>query len=43
MQMEDYLYQKDLYQLLLGKKGKLAEMDPAKWKILDRKALATIR
>jgi hypothetical protein len=42
-QMEDYLYQKDLYASLLGMeagKGKLSEDD---WKVLDRKALGAIR
>ena len=43
MQMEDYLYQKDLYQPLLGEKGKPEKMEAEKWRILDRKALATIR
>ena len=43
MQMVDYLYQKDLYQPLQGEKGKPAEMDAEKWRVLDRKALATIR
>jgi hypothetical protein len=41
MQMEDLLYQKDLYQPL--EKEKPERMSEADWKILDRKALATIR
>lgn len=45
MQMEDYLYQKDLYRLLLGKeegKKKEGETD-AEWDVLDRKAMGLIR
>ena len=42
MQMEDYLYQKDLY-LPLGRKSKqLAVMKDEEWEVLDRKALGTI-
>ena len=41
MQIEDYLYQKDLYLPLEGKKPE--SMSDSKWMILDRKALATIR
>ena len=43
MQMEDYLYQKDLYQQLSGKVNKLTSMTDMEWDILDRKALGTIR
>ena len=42
MQMEDYLYQKDLYLPLSGKKKKPAAMTDTEWKILDRKALGTV-
>ena len=43
MQMEDYLYLKDLY-LLLGEKAKQpAAMKDEEWEVLDRKALGTIR
>lgn len=40
MQMEDYLYQKDLYQPLTEKPKDMVE---AEWKVLDRKALGAIR
>jgi len=46
LQIEDYLYQKDLYAPLEGWKPEMAEVDPtaeAGWKILDRKALGAIR
>ena len=43
MQMEDYLYQKDLYVSLDGKAKKPASMTDEEWAILDRKALGTIR
>ena len=43
MQMEDYLYQKDLYLPLSGKTKKPATMTDAEWNILDRKALGTVR
>ncbi|KAK3020416.1 hypothetical protein RJ639_045721 [Escallonia herrerae] len=39
MQVEDYLYQKDLYLPLVGEKPK--SMNASEWAILDRKALAT--
>ena len=42
MQMEDYLYQKDLYLPLGGKAKQLAAMKDEEWDILDRKALGTI-
>ena len=41
MQMEDYLYQKDLYLPLLGKQPR--DMSDDDWAILDRKALAQIQ
>ncbi|KAK2978819.1 hypothetical protein RJ640_002436 [Escallonia rubra] len=41
MQVEDYLYQKDLYLPLVGEKPEA--MNANEWTILDRKALATIR
>ena len=42
MQMEDYLYQKDLY-LPLGKKAKQpVAMKDEEWEVLDRKALGTM-
>lgn len=43
MQMDDYLYQKNFYQPLLSEKGTPEKMDNAQWKLLDWKALATIR
>ena len=43
MQMENYLYQKDLWQPLEGKTKKLIAMSDEDWDILDRKALGTIR
>ena len=43
MQMEDYLYQKDLYLPLGGKSKKLTDMEDEEWNLLDRKALRTIR
>ena len=43
MQMEDYLYQKDLY-LPFGRKAKQsAAMKDWEWGVLDRKALGTIQ
>ncbi|KAK3010933.1 hypothetical protein RJ639_011892 [Escallonia herrerae] len=39
MQVEDYLYQKDLYLPLVGEKPE--GMNASEWAILDRKALAT--
>ena len=42
MQMEDYLYQKDLYLPLGGKAKQSAVMKDEEWKVLDRKALGTI-
>jgi hypothetical protein len=43
MQMEDYLYQKDLFLPLSGVEKKLAAMKDEEWEILDRNALGTIR
>jgi hypothetical protein len=42
MQMEDYLYQKDLFLPLSGVAKKLEAMKDEEWEILDRKALGTI-
>ena len=42
MQMEDYLYQKDIYLSLNGKAKKPASMKDKEWDILERKALGTI-
>jgi hypothetical protein len=43
MQMEDYLYQKDLFLPLGGVAKKSTTMKDEEWEILDRKALGTIR
>ena len=43
MQMEDYLYQKDLWKLLEGKTKNQGSMSNVEWDILDRKALGSIR
>jgi hypothetical protein len=43
MQMEDYLYQKDLFLPLGGIEKKLMAMKDEEWEVLDRKALGTIR
>jgi hypothetical protein len=43
MQMEDYLYQKDLFLPLSGVAKKPATMKDEEWEILDREALGTIR
>ena len=43
MQMEDYLYQKDLYLPLSGKTKKPVAMTDVEWNILDRKALGIVR
>ena len=43
MQMEDYLYQKDLYLPLGGKIKMPTGMKDEEWNLLDRKALGTIR
>jgi hypothetical protein len=42
MQMEDYLYKKDLFLPMSGVAKKLVAMKDEKWEILDRKALGTI-
>ena len=41
--MEDYLYQKEMYQPLSGKTKKPMSMTDTEWDILDRKALGTMR
>jgi hypothetical protein len=43
MQMEDYLYQKDLFLPLGGVEKKPMIMKDEEWDILDRKALGMIR
>jgi hypothetical protein len=43
MQMEDYLYQKDLFLPLSGVAKKPTAMKDKEWEILDKKALGTIR
>jgi hypothetical protein len=43
MQMEDYLYQKDLFLPLSGVAKKLVAMKDKEWEILDRNALGTIQ
>eukprot|EP00253_Pinus_taeda_P032728 PITA_32728 len=43
MQMEDYLYEKDLYLPLCGKTNMSTGMTDEEWNLLDRKALGTIR
>jgi hypothetical protein len=43
MQMEDYLYQKDLFLPLSRVAKKPTAMKDEEWEILDRKALGTIR
>ena len=43
MQLEDYLYQKDLFLPLGGIKKKLTTMKDEEWEVLDRKALGMIR
>ena len=42
MQMEDYLYQKDLWKSLEGKIKNQGIMTNEDWDILDRKALGRI-
>ena len=41
MQIEDYLYQKDLYEALTGVKSE--SMTEEKWNLKDRKTLGLIR
>ena len=41
--MEDYLYQKDMLKLLEGKTKNQETIQNEDWKILDRKALGSIR
>jgi hypothetical protein len=43
MQMEDYLYQKDLFLPLGGITKNLTTMKDEEWEVLDRKALGMIR
>ena len=43
MQMEDFLYKKDLYLPLGGIAAKSAAMKDGDWNLLDRKELGTIR
>jgi hypothetical protein len=43
MQIEDYLYQNDLFLPLGGVEKKLMAMKDEEWEILDRKALGTIQ
>jgi hypothetical protein len=43
MQMEDYLYQKDLFLPLGGIEKKMMTMKDEEWEVLDRKALGTIQ
>ena len=43
MQMEDYLYQKDLYLPLEEKSKKPTSMSDEEWNLLDRKALGAVR
>jgi hypothetical protein len=43
MQMEDYLYQEDLFLPLGGIENKPTAMKDKEWEVLDRKALRTIR
>lgn len=43
MQVEDYLYQIDLYLPLEGKQVKPTDMMDREWEILDCKALGAIR
>ena len=42
MQMEDYLYQKDLWKSLKGKTKNQGSMSNNEWDLLDRKALGSI-
>jgi len=43
MQIEDYLYQRDLYLPLSGKTKKPTSMIDTEWDIIERKVLGTIR
>ena len=43
MQMEDYLYQKDLWKPLEGKTKNQGSMSNEEWDLLDRKALGSIQ
>ena len=43
MQMEDYLYQRDMYLPFCRKKKKPMSMTETEWNILERKALGTLQ
>lgn len=43
MQIEEYLYQKNLYQSLGGKEKKPTMMSNANWEVLESKSLGTIQ
>ena len=43
MQMEDYLYQKDLYLPLGGKKNMSTGMTDEEWNLLNRKGLGVVQ
>jgi hypothetical protein len=43
LNMEDYLYHKDLFLPLGGIEKKSTSMKDEEWEVLDRKALGTIR
>jgi hypothetical protein len=43
MQMEDYLYQKDLFLPLVGIEKKSTAMKDKEWEVLDINELGTIR
>ena len=43
MQLEDYLYQKDLWKSLKGKTKNQGSMSNDEWDLLDRKELGSIR
>ena len=42
MQMEEYLYQKDMYLSLGGKAKQSVTMKDEEWEVFERKALGTI-
>jgi hypothetical protein len=43
MQMEDYLYQKDLFLPLNGIEKKSMAMKDKEWEVIDRKTLGIVR
>jgi hypothetical protein len=43
MQLEDYLYQKDIFLPLGGIAKKTTAMKDEEWEVLDKKALGMIR